>query len=91
MHAGVPENKEILMKFTGLFVDIMCQVNPEFNQHVRHEGKIKVLYVRFVRAIHGCIYSALLWYQLFSSTLYKMGFELNPYDRCVANKIINGK
>ena len=35
--------------------------------------------------------SALLWYELFTSTLEGMGFVLNPYDLCVANKIINGK
>jgi len=33
----------------------------------------------------------MLWYELFSSTLQDMGFELNPYDECVANKVINGK
>ena len=33
----------------------------------------------------------LLWYKLYSSTLQDMGFELNPYDKCVANKTINGK
>ena len=35
--------------------------------------------------------SALLWYELFTTTLKDMGFELNPYDECVANKMINGK
>ena len=29
-------------------------------------------------------------YNLYSSTLQKMGFTLNPYDLCVANKMING-
>jgi hypothetical protein len=37
------------------------------------------------------VQSALLWYELFSSTLQGMGYELNPYDTCVANKIVNGK
>ena len=35
--------------------------------------------------------SALLWYKLYISKLAVLGFELNPYDSCVANKIINGK
>lgn len=35
--------------------------------------------------------SALLWYELYSMVLEDMGFELNPYDKCVANKTINGK
>ena len=34
---------------------------------------------------------ALLWYDMFVSVLKDMGFVLNPYDMCVANKTINGK
>jgi len=37
------------------------------------------------------IESALLWYTLYTKELQKEGFELNEYDKCVANKIINGK
>jgi hypothetical protein len=44
-----------------------------------------------LKALYGCVQSALLWYELFSSTLEAAGFELNPYDTCVANKTINGK
>jgi len=51
----------------------------------------KVLYLRLLKALYGCMKSALLWYELFMGTLQKMGFELNPYDPCVANKIVNGK
>ena len=28
---------------------------------------------------------------MYSTTLEKHGFKINPYDRCVANKVINGK
>ena len=28
---------------------------------------------------------------MYAETLEKEGFVINPYDRCVANKIINGK
>mmetsp|Transcript_17995 Transcript_17995/g.23319 ORF Transcript_17995/g.23319 Transcript_17995/m.23319 type:complete len:119 (+) Transcript_17995:695-1051(+) len=44
-----------------------------------------------LRALYGCIESALLWYKLYVETLRGMGFQVNPYDRCVANKIIKGK
>ena len=56
-----------------------------------YENGEKIFYLKVLQAIYGCIESALLWYNLFSSTLEKMGFEVNPYDRCVANKIIVGK
>ena len=35
--------------------------------------------------------SALLWYKTFRDCLSGLGFTLNPYDPCVANKVIKGK
>ena len=35
--------------------------------------------------------AALLWYEAFSICLKANGFELNKYESCIANKIINGK
>jgi hypothetical protein len=47
--------------------------------------------VRLVKAIYGCVKSALLWYELFHGTLKEMGFVINPYDSCMANCTIEGK
>ena len=90
LHAETPKGKLVLMKLRGKFVDIMCSLNPEYLPHIRYEGKCKVLYLQVLHTIYGCLESALLWYNLYSSTLEKMGFTLNPYDLFVANKIING-
>jgi len=35
--------------------------------------------------------SALLFYRKLAADLLSLGFEINPYNPCVANKIINGK
>ena len=35
--------------------------------------------------------SAMLWYETFKGSLKVLGFKLNAYDPCVANKMINGK
>ena len=32
-----------------------------------------------------------MWYNLYKDALEKEGFSLNPYYKCTANKIINGK
>ena len=47
--------------------------------------------MEIIQAIYRCIESALRWYELYSDTLMKEGFEINPYNRCVANKVIDGK
>jgi hypothetical protein len=80
----------MLMKFRDEFVDIMCDVNSEYKKYVVEENGKRVLYVRVLRAIYGCIELALLWYELFSKTLKGLGFEINPYDKCTANEMING-
>ena len=51
----------------------------------------KILYLKIIRALYGCIEAALAWYNLFTTILKDDGFDLNPYDKCVANKIIDGK
>jgi hypothetical protein len=40
------------------------------------------------KALYGCIESAKLWYDLLSSVLISQGFEINPFDRCVFNKMV---
>ena len=51
---------------------------------------MKCLYARVLRALYGCLESAFLWYGIYSSTLEKIGFKLNPHGKYKANKMING-
>jgi hypothetical protein len=78
------------LKLTGESVEIMCTVNAKYVPFVVTENGKKVLYLQLLKALYGCVRSALLWYELFSGTLKEMGFELNPYDPCIANKDIEG-
>ena len=50
-----------------------------------------LLYVRLLNALYGIIKAALLFYKRFVKDLQSIGFVLNPYDPCVANKIVKGK
>ena len=88
LHEETPKGERILMKLRGDFVDIMCQVKPEYKQHICYENGKKVMYLLFPRVIYGCIESTLLRYKLSSTTLEKMRFEINPYEIYVANKMI---
>ena len=54
-----------IMKFRNEFVHIMCEVNQEYKKYVVKENGKEVLYVKILRAIYGCIESALLWYELY--------------------------
>ena len=91
LQTNLPEEKFALLKLEGQFVDIMCEVNPEYITYVIFKNGVKILYLKIIKAIYGMIELALLWYELFVTVLKGMGFEINPYDMCVANKTINGK
>ena len=79
------------MKLRGNFVDIICKVNPEHFKNVVYENGKQVLYMDILQAIYSCIESALRWYELYTVTLEKEGFVINPHDKCVVNKIIDGE
>jgi hypothetical protein len=81
----------VILKLTGEMVDIFCQMNSEYEQYVTFENGKKVIYLQLLKALYGCIKSAMLWYNLFTDTLKSEGFVLNPYDPCIANKMVNGK
>jgi hypothetical protein len=39
------------------------------------------------KALYGCVEAAALWYDDLKKTIQRDGFEENPYDRCIFNKI----
>ena len=50
-----------------------------------------MLYVQVLKALCGMLIAALLWCNQFKGDLEKIGFEFNPHDPCVANRIVEGK
>ena len=84
-------DERVLLKLAGDFADLMCEVNPEHTKNIVYEKGRKFLYMSVLKAIYGCIESVLRWYKLYSSMLHGEGFVINPYDPCVANKLIKGK
>ncbi len=49
-----------------------------------------MLIVECLNTIYDTMVAALLYYKKFVKSLTKQGFKLNPYDGCVANKIVKG-
>ena len=81
-----------IMKIRGACVDILCEIDPFYKDYVVLEGKHqqKVLYVELTKAIYGLLVSAMLFYRKLVTALTGYGFKLNPYDPCVANKMVEG-
>ena len=71
---------------------MVVDIEPEtYGPHVVFENGQKVLYVEVVMVIYGMLVAALLWYKKFRQDLESIGFKFNPYDPCVANRMIKGK
>ena len=49
-----------------------------------------MLYMWVQKAIYGMLKSVSLFYKKLRQDLENNGFQVNPYDPCVANKQING-
>jgi hypothetical protein len=62
-----------------------------YDDYVIDEGKHKILYVRMLKALYGMLISSILYYKKFRKDIESIGFEVNPYDICVANRKANGK
>ena len=80
----------VIMKLEGKFVDTMCSVNAKYKDYVVLEGGKKALYLQLLKALYGTVKASMLWYNMFTGTIQKLGFKLNPYDPCVAKAIIKG-
>ena len=82
-----------IMKFRGILVDILCEIDPEvYSKYVtRDSGNNKILYVSMLKPLYGMLRASILYYKQFVNDIKSIGYELNPYDPCVANKVINNE
>jgi hypothetical protein len=86
------KGERIIMKLRGKTAELLVRTAPElYRRYITIENGKPVLYVELLRALYGMLMSALLFYKQFVRDLKEIGFELNPYDICVANRMVNGK
>ena len=81
----------VMMKITGVLVDLLVELAPDiYGPYVVYQRGKKVLYVEVLRALYGQLVASLLWYKKFRKDLEGKGFVFNPYDACVANRVVDG-
>ena len=86
-----PGEDRTLMRLEGELVDELLKIDPErYGPYVVYEKGRPVLYVELLMAIYGQLVASLLWYKKFKAELETIGFVFNPYDPCVANRMVNG-
>ena len=91
LHSDLSDDQLTHVVIDGALVDILIKANEKYAKfaHVTKTGQ-KVMYLRLKKALYGTLTAARLFWENLTGKLEKIGFKLNPYDSCVANKIING-
>jgi hypothetical protein len=86
------EGDMAIIKIRGVLVDILVKIAPDvYKSYVMTDKKgTKQLLVQCQNALYGTMVASLLYYRKFTKSLTSVGFKINPYDPCVANKIVDG-
>ena len=80
------------MKLEGEIGELLVKVDPTYAEFVSNEKGKTVIYTELSKALYGTLQAALLFSKNLSTFLIKdQGFQVNLYDWCVVNKVINGK
>jgi hypothetical protein len=79
------------MRVTGYLAKYLEAIAPDvYSSYITIENDKEVIYLLLTRAPYGCLKSALQFWKHLSNHLQDHGCILNPYDSCVANRIIEG-
>jgi hypothetical protein len=75
----------------GTLAELMVKTSPKlYGQYIVLEQGRSVLYLQLKKALYGTMKSALLFYKKLVAELQEMGFEINPYNPCIVNNMVNG-
>ena len=56
--------EKVMMKMTGILLELLLELAPEtYGPYVVFENGKKVLYLQVLRALYGMLVAALIWYR----------------------------
>jgi hypothetical protein len=92
-HVMTKMDEEIHMLLRGQLAELMEKIDPKlYRPFITKNGHGEsIMFVKMQKAMYGMMRSPLLFYLKLVDELIADGFELNPYDPCVANKMVNCK
>ena len=90
MQADIDE--DVYVRMTGPLARLLAKIDKDkYQQFICTENGKDVIYVKLKKALYGTLQGAIQFWKDLSSYLLSLGFKINPYDECVANKTVNGK
>ena len=88
----VEEKKDIAtIKLRGVLVDITYRVSSDYQAYVTRDKRgVNQLLPNFQNSLYGKMVAILIYYSKFTNIFTIIGFEIKPYDLCIANNVIDG-
>ena len=85
LNASMAESGVIVhMRLDKVMTTILVKIDPKFAEFVTEDG---LSVVQLDKALYGCVEAAHLWYLMLREKLEAYGFEANPAEPCVFNKL----
>lgn len=82
----------IHIKFEGRMAELLAMIDPKlYRQHIIIEKGKPVLYAELCKVLYGMLQASQKFWHQITHDLTGLGYVINPYDWCVANKVVNGK
>lgn len=93
LQTKMPDDEEdVHVLIEGRMAELLSKISPEtYQEYVANKRGQSYIYCRLNVALYGTLKAALLFWKKLTANLKEEGFVINPYDWCVANKMINGK
>ena len=69
LHEELSKDKKMFMILRSEFVDIICDINPQYQKYITYEKSKKVLYLHVIQSSYVCIEESIFWYDFSENTL----------------------
>ena len=71
---------------------ILVEIAPEvYGTSITYDNGKSVIYLELLKSLYVMLIASLLFYQKSRKDMEAIGFKVNPYDPCMANKMIHDK
>ena len=85
-------DEAIKIALHGSLAELMVKILTHiYRQHVIYEKLSPILYVILKKALYVCLRLPLLFNEWIVVDMRHKGFDINPCNPCVANKMVGGK
>ena len=91
MEGNYSDGHRSIIKIRNLLVDILIEMDSEYEKLLVTQNKPAVLCVHLLTALYGMLVSAMQFYKKFHRDLIGYSFKVNSRNPCVANMIVRDR